>query len=108
MSIDLSIGTLTEPVTGRQWDKTEIYRQVARRVRAYRANGFEHGDRVLILFGNRLEFFAELLAIWRLGGCAIPVDSRLTPFEIETLARAAAARFGVIDESTDPASIAAM
>jgi hypothetical protein len=39
-----------------------------------------------IHFGNCHEFFAELLAIWSLGACAVPIDPRFTPFEIETLA----------------------
>ena len=34
---------------------------------------------------RRLEFFADLLALWNAGACAIPLDARLTPFEIETL-----------------------
>jgi acyl-CoA synthetase (AMP-forming)/AMP-acid ligase II len=61
------------------------------------------GDRVFIHYGNSLEFFVDLLAVWWLGGCAIPIDARLTPFEIETLARAARPRFGLVaaDESGD-------
>ncbi|MEK9145784.1 MAG: histidine kinase dimerization/phospho-acceptor domain-containing protein, partial [Elusimicrobiota bacterium] len=35
----------------------------------------------------KLEFFAELLAVWRLGGCAVPVDGRLTRVELERLDR---------------------
>jgi acyl-CoA synthetase (AMP-forming)/AMP-acid ligase II len=58
---------------------------------------------VLVHFGNSLEFFAELLAIWATGGCAIPIDARLTPFEVRRLGEAAGARFGVVDEGTDPA-----
>lgn len=105
MAIDLEIGTITEPISGRQWRAKETLHQVAVRVRAYQSRGFEHGDRVLILFGNRLEFFAELLAIWRLGGCAIPVDSRLTPYEVRILAGAADARFCIIDDETNTAAV---
>ena len=47
---------------------------------------------MLLGYGNRLEFFADLLALWTVGACAIPLDARLTPFEIETLARAARAQ----------------
>jgi len=101
MAIDIEIGTLAEPISGRQWGRKEMLHQVAMRVHAYQSHGFIHGDRVLILFGNRLEFFAELLAIWRLGGCAIPVDSRLTAYEVETLAGAADARFSIIDDETN-------
>jgi acyl-CoA synthetase (AMP-forming)/AMP-acid ligase II len=106
MAIDIGVGTLTEPITGRQWGRAEVLRQVATRVRTYQSRGFTSGNRVLILFGNRLEFFAELLAVWRLGGCAIPVDSRLTPFEIEKLAAAADARFCIIDDKSDTAGLA--
>jgi len=82
-------GSLAEPLTGRRWDPPEIAVQVARRIAAYRSRGVGRGDRVLLGFGNRLEFFADLLAVWRLGACAVPLDARLTRFEIETLARAA-------------------
>ena len=95
-------GELTEPVSGRHWDQAQIHRQVAERVRVYQSCGLKPGDRVMVLFGNRLEFFAELLAIWNLGGCVIPVDSRLTPFEVQKLAHTADARFNVIDDDTNP------
>jgi acyl-CoA synthetase (AMP-forming)/AMP-acid ligase II len=108
MNIGSTVGCLIEPVSGRHWDRPEVRRQVLARVHAYRTAGIEPGDRVLILFGNRLEFFAELLAIWRLGACAIPVDPRLTPFEVEKLAGAAQPRFSVSDDATEPATLAAV
>jgi oxalate---CoA ligase len=88
-----STGLLIEPLSGKRWDADEVSRRVHERVSYYRARGFARGDRVFIHFGNCNEFFAELLAIWRAGGCAIPIDSRLTPFEIETLAAWARPRF---------------
>ena len=100
-----NVGSLTEPLSGRHWDPAEIWRQVNMREAAFLADGIEPGDRVLIHFGNSLEFFAELLAIWRVGACAIPVDARLTQFEVEKLAAAAQARFNVVDDAT-PASTA--
>ena len=100
MTIDAGVGNISEPLSGRRWDPPEIRRQVALRIRSYRSHGFAPGDRVLILFGNRLEFFAELLAIWRLGGCAIPVNPNLTPFEIGKLAETSAACYCVVDDAT--------
>ena len=93
-------GNLTEPVSGRHWNSKEIRQQIVVRVAALAAGGIEPGDRVLIHFGNNLEFFAELLAIWHVGACAIPVDARLTPFEVKKLASAAKAKFNVIDDNT--------
>lgn len=102
MLIDNDIGHLTEVVGSRTWTPDQVRREVRLRICSLRNLGLERGDRVLIHFGNRLEFFAELLAIWSLGGCAIPVDSRLTPFEVEKLVQVASARISIKDESTPP------
>jgi acyl-CoA synthetase (AMP-forming)/AMP-acid ligase II len=108
MAIEQGLGTLVEPLTGRRWDAPGIRRQVASRVGSYRSQGFGPGECALILFGGRLEFFADLFAVWRLGGCAIPVDPSLTPFEIGRIAEATAARFCIVDEDTRPERIAAI
>lgn len=100
--IDMNVGRLVEPVTGRQWDPQQIAKQVAARAARLQRGGLQRGDRVFLHFGNRVEFFAELLAIWRLGGCAIPIDNRLTHFEIETLARTATPRFSLADDTMEP------
>ena len=97
-----SVGTITEPLTGRAWDPAAAAREIRIRVSAYRSRGVRPGDRVLLGFGNRLEFFADLLAVWRLGACAIPLDARFTAFEVETLARAARARVFVGCGALDP------
>jgi acyl-CoA synthetase (AMP-forming)/AMP-acid ligase II len=89
----LSTGQLIEPLSGKRWDGNEVSRRVHERLCSYRARDFAPGDRVFIHFGNCNEFFAELLAVWHAGGCAIPVDTRLSPFEIETLAGWARPRF---------------
>ena len=108
MLLDLKVGNLTEPVSGRSWDGLEIRRQVARRIARFQCHQLAPGDRVFLPFGNRLEFFVELLAIWRLGACAVPIDARLTPFEIETLVTAALPRLAVVDDATDAAVVAAL
>jgi acyl-CoA synthetase (AMP-forming)/AMP-acid ligase II len=107
MSVDLTLGNLIEPVTGRRWDPAEIGRQVARRTARLRRQGVIRGDRVFLPFGNRLEFFAELLAIWRSGACAVPIDGRLTPYEIQTLIASARPRLAVLDEDTEAGVAAA-
>lgn len=101
MSIDLGVGNLVEAVGGRRWDRRRIEREVATRVARFQAREVGRGDRVFLHFGNRLEFFAELLALWRIGACAVPVDARLTPFEVRTLVTAATPRLAVVDEAID-------
>jgi acyl-CoA synthetase (AMP-forming)/AMP-acid ligase II len=104
----LEVGNIIEPISGRRWSSEEISRQVAARVRHYQISGVSSGDRAFLHFGNRLEFFADLLSIWLLGACAIPLDSRLTAFEVETLAKTAVPRLSIIDDKTDPAIAARM
>jgi acyl-CoA synthetase (AMP-forming)/AMP-acid ligase II len=81
-----------------------VTRAVASRSARWTRRGLRPGDRVFLHFGNRLEFFAELLALWRLGACAVPVDPRLTRVEVERLVEAASPRFSVVDDSTDASS----
>jgi acyl-CoA synthetase (AMP-forming)/AMP-acid ligase II len=87
MFLDLHVGHLIEPLTGRRWAPQDTAMRIEARIGAYAAAGLQPGDRVFIHFGNCPEFFAELLAVWTLGACAIPIDARFTPFEIETLAK---------------------
>jgi acyl-CoA synthetase (AMP-forming)/AMP-acid ligase II len=101
MFLDLHVGNLAEPLSGRVWDQAAITREIGLRVARFQRHGLARGDRVFLPFGNRLEFFAELLAIWRLGACAVPIDARLTPFEITTLVGAAQPRMAVVDDATD-------
>lgn len=95
MFLDLTVGSLCEPLTGRRWDHPEILDRWHNRVAFYQGRGLAPADRVFLHFGNNLEFFVDLLAIWALGGCVAPIDPRFTPFEIETLASSAEPRFSV-------------
>ena len=101
MFLDLALGPLTEPVTGRHWDRAAVHASYRRRLGFFRHHGLRAGDRVCLHYGNTPEFFVDLIAIWSLGGCAIPIDTRLTPFEIETLMRAAAPRLSLWCGSPD-------
>ena len=89
------VGDLVEPLSGRAWTGAVALGEAGLRAQRYDECGVAPGDLVFVHFGNSLEFFADLLALWGLGACAVPVDPRLTRFEIETLARAAAPRFSL-------------
>lgn len=100
MLLELNVGSICEPFGGKRWDRSELALQVARRVARLGKMGLKPEDRVFLPFGNRIEFFAELLAVWSLGGCAVPIDARLTPFEVTNLAKASSPRVAVVDEGT--------
>jgi acyl-CoA synthetase (AMP-forming)/AMP-acid ligase II len=103
MFMDLNVGELNEPLTGRRWDPSDIQRELSRRLTFFLQHGLAPGDRVFLHYGNALEFFVDLLAIWSLGGCAVPIDSRLTEFEIKNLAEAAKPRFSIWQHALESA-----
>ncbi len=107
MFVDISVGHLTELLTGQTLNRREIAFRVAERVRQYQDEGLARGDRVLVGYGNNLEFFIDLLAVWHLGACLVPIDGRLTAFEVENLARAVRPRFTLVDQKTDNSTIVA-
>jgi oxalate---CoA ligase len=102
MHVNRNLGRLIEVATGREWSRDEIRQQVMRRVAAYQRLGVGRGQCVLIQLGNCLEFFADLLAVWYAGGCAVPVDNRLTAFEFERIVQTTQARLTIVDDATDP------
>jgi oxalate---CoA ligase len=81
-----------------------VTRAVAARSARWTRRGLRPGDRVFLHAGNRLEFFAELLAAWRHGACAVPVDPGLTRVELERLVEAASPRFSVVDDVAEASS----
>jgi len=108
VTIDAGFGAITEPFTGRCWAPAQIREEISLRARSYAAQGVEHGDRVLLLYGNRIEIFADILALWQLGCCVIPIDPGLTPFEIGKVAESAGTRLCIVPESGragDPSAI---
>ena len=108
MLMNLEVGNLVEPISGRSWSPSEVKKQTALRIGRLQKLGLKSQDRVFIPFGNRLEFFAELLAIWQIGACAIPVDARLTAFEISTLAEAALPTLAIVADDTEQAILDAI
>jgi acyl-CoA synthetase (AMP-forming)/AMP-acid ligase II len=61
----------------------ELHERVARVAGALAAQGVRPGDRVALLLHNGLEFPETLLACFRLGAIAVPINFRLTPAEID-------------------------
>jgi acyl-CoA synthetase (AMP-forming)/AMP-acid ligase II len=108
MSLSKSVGALAEPLTGRRWDAAEVAARIAARRAHYRSRGVARGDRVFIHFGNCNEFFVELIALWDAAACAVPIDTRFTPYEIQTLAAWARPRFASWLGEAEPACRSAL
>jgi oxalate---CoA ligase len=108
MLADARLGRLVDPLTDRVWEPVDVHARCERRMHRFAELGVARGARVLLHYGNRPEFFADLLAIWRLGACAVPIDGRMTAFEVETLARAAAPRVSLWEQTPEPAFASAL
>ena len=94
------IGRLIEPLTDRAWEPSEILVRYQARVADFARRGLGPRDRVFLHHGNTLEFFVDLLAVWHLGACAIPVNSQLSPFELTVLAEAARPKLSLWHEAS--------
>lgn len=108
MSNSLEIGRLFEPLTGRHMGGTDCRVAAARQAARLREMGLQSGGRVLVHYGNNLEFFVDLLAVWLAGGCCVPVDPRLSAFEVEILARTAKPSLSLWDSTPEPAVAASL
>jgi acyl-CoA synthetase (AMP-forming)/AMP-acid ligase II len=95
MLLDLHVGNLIEPLTGRSWNRETILRRFFGSLGCLKNNGLYDSDPVFLHYGNTIEFFVDLLSVWCLGGCVVPIDPRLTAFEVETLAKTARPRFSL-------------
>ena len=67
------------------WTGGRIAETVARNAAILNAKGIAPGDRVLILHGNTPAFFADLLATWSIGACAICLNPQLTQREVQNI-----------------------
>ena len=77
MLIEPNAGNLIEPFGRRRWSQKETHRQIAFCVGRFQSLGPE--DRVFLPFANRLEFFAELIAVWKPSACE-KMPARDLPF----------------------------
>src|SRR5882672_9887325 len=101
MLADARFGRIVDPLRDRVFEPADLLARSERRMARFAALGVVRGARVFLHYGNRPEFFADLLAIWRLGACAVPIDGRLTAFEVETLARAGRPRVSVWEQAPE-------
>ncbi len=108
MFLNLEVGGLHEPLTGRHWDRVAAAQQIRRRSAALARRGIRRADRVLIHYGNNAEFCFDVLAPWLLGACAVPVDPRFTAYEVQQLASAARPAASIWDNPPDASIQAAL
>jgi long-chain acyl-CoA synthetase len=74
------------------WTYGEFVRRIAALAGGLAARGLGQGERVLLCMENCAAFLETLFACWTAGLCAVPVNARLHPSEVEYIARDSGAR----------------
>jgi long-chain acyl-CoA synthetase len=74
------------------WSYREFARRVSCLAGSLSARGLVPGDRVMLCMENCAEFLETMFACWTAGLCAVPVNARLHPREVEHIAQDSGAR----------------
>jgi fatty-acyl-CoA synthase len=69
--------------TGQRWNYLEMYERVSRMTKHLHETGIEKGDRIALLSPNHVCYFDLLFACRNLGAIFVPLNWRLSPYEIE-------------------------
>jgi len=76
---------LTDLIHDVAWTAGQLAAAVTARSRDLETQGIAAGDRVIIAHGGTPAFFADLFAVWSLGGCAVCLNQSLTRNEVDNL-----------------------
>ncbi len=78
-------GCLEDVALGLRWRPADFAAQVRNRANALAASDVKPRSTVIVARSGSAPFFADLFAVWTLGGTAACIDPALTKNEIETL-----------------------
>jgi len=79
------LGSILDANSGAEWLGDELYGEVLSRVQVLSDLGIGRNQIVAIMHGGTLEFFADLLAVWQVGGCAACLNPDSTQFELDNI-----------------------
>ena len=92
-------GSISEVGQGDVWGSERLESEVRKRVSLLRRLGIGPNSRVLCCHGGTPAFFADLFAIWRLGGCAVCLAPNLTAAEFSNIVDFLSPSLVLADES---------
>jgi long-chain acyl-CoA synthetase len=74
------------------WSYRQFLDRIGRLAGGLRGRNLQRGDRVMLCMENCAEFLETMFACWAAGLCAVPVNARLHPREVEHIANDSGAR----------------
>ena len=78
-------------------DYAGLAARVARLSASLSAAGLARGDRVALVSRNRTEYIETMFACWHAGLCAVPINSKLHPHELDYVLENSGARWVFVD-----------
>ena len=86
MRIDFNkLGSIKSISQNLEWSNATLASEIESRIKALIELGLKPNDRIIIAHGGTLEFFADLFAVWQLGGCACCINEDSTTSELKRL-----------------------
>lgn len=96
---DLSaLGSITDLKNGRSYSSDELRQMIAVRHEKLLSVDISRQDKVIIAHGGTAYFFADLLALWSLGVCAVCVNPTLTEGELSNVSKFVDAKLILVDD----------
>lgn len=80
-----AIGSFSDWRTGETWSGERIRNEAISTYERLQSTGVGPGRHVVITHGGTPAFFADLLAVWRAGACAVCLNPNTTPDELATI-----------------------
>lgn len=81
-----TLGSLSDLSGSVYWSGQMLAQEAAKRAHFLGQDVTAPKPFIVIAHGNAPSFFADLFAVWAIGGCAVCVNQGLTPAEVETIA----------------------
>ncbi len=95
------LGSITDLRVDERWSAADLAQRMAAGAAALAARGIGAGDRVMIAHGDSLAFFADLLALWHRGACAVCIDPGSSEGELGNLIDFAEPSLILVPQETD-------
>lgn len=93
------LGAVHDLIRDVRWTGEELATEMARRARVLARRVEADEDNLFVIaHANSPSFFADLFAVWEVGGCAVCVNSGLTPAELRTVVEFVQPRAVLVDE----------
>jgi acyl-coenzyme A synthetase/AMP-(fatty) acid ligase len=85
MKLFNEIGSIHDFKENKFFSSEKLSELIKKKINIFLNNNINKGDNVIVAHGNNHLFFCDLLALWNIGACCIPVDPGVSINELQNL-----------------------